>query len=105
MQNPAGISSSGMYEDSPLPPVRLSGRPHHLVSLRRPGLLLQRQQIVRGSDTTENAEKINLLRLEYKMSSLDDHLVRLGGEHRASLSVGQVFHVYTVLGYAQSVQP
>ena len=82
------------------PPARLSGRPHHLVSLRRPGLLLQRQQIVRGSDTTENAEKINLLRLEYKMSSLDDHLVRLGGEHRASLSVGQVFHVYTVLGYA-----
>ena len=67
---------------------------------------IQRQQIVRGSDTTENAEKINLLRLKYKMSSLDDHLVRLGGEHRASLSVGQVFHVYsTVLGYAQSVQP
>ena len=97
MQNPAGISSRGMYEDSPLPPSRLSGRPHHLVPLRRPGLLLQRQQIVRGSDTTENAEKINLLRLEYKMSSLDDHLVRLGGEHRASLSVGQVFHVYTVL--------
>ena len=60
-------------------------------------MLLQRQQIVRGSDTTENAEKINLLRLEYKMSSLDDHLVRLGGEHRASLSVGQAFHVCTVL--------
>ena len=31
------------------------------------------------------------------MSSLDDHLVRLGGEHRASLSVGQAFHVCTVL--------